>query len=75
LNYSVAYFSITPSVAKTEFTISHTSTLSDGSALPSWLTFTDSGTDLDFKIYSENNNDKGTYSIKITATAKMDGVE
>ena len=69
LVYSVSYFWITPTSAKSEFTITYATTLSNGSAAPSWLTLTDSGTDLDFKIFSEDNDDKGTYTIKITATA------
>ena len=35
----------------------------------------DSGTDLDFRVYSTVNSDKGAYTIKITGTAKQDGVQ
>ena len=51
------------------FTRSYTVTLDDGSALPSWITWTDSGTDLDFTVYTTDVSKRGTYTIKITATA------
>ena len=69
LNFSAAYFSISPVGIKSEFNITYTVTKSDGSAMPSWLTWTDSGTDHDFSIYSINNNNKGTHLIKITGIA------
>ena len=42
--------------------------------MPSWLTWTDSGTDHDFSIYGLDNSIKGSYTMKITGTAKQDGV-
>lgn len=73
--FSVAYFTITPTAGASTFTISHAVTKSDDSAKPDWLTYNDTGSLLSFSIYSTDNNDKGTYTIKITATAKRDGVQ
>ena len=70
LSYSAAYYSISPVAAKSSFVITYTVTKSDGTSIPSWLTWSDSGTDLDFRVYSTTNSDKGTYTIKITGTAK-----
>ncbi len=55
VTFSAAYYTITPSVAASEFVITYTVTQSDGTAIPSWLTWTDSGTDHDFSIYSTDN--------------------
>ena len=72
LSFSAAYYSISPVAAKSSFVITYTVTKSDGTAIPPWLTWSDSGTDLDFRVYSTTNSDKGTYTIKITGTAKED---
>jgi hypothetical protein len=68
--FSAAYYTISPSEAASDFVITYTVTQSDGTAIPSWLTWTDSGTDHDFSIYSTDNSDKGTYTIKLTGTVK-----
>jgi hypothetical protein len=70
LTFSGAYYSISPAAARSSFNITYTVTKSDGTTIPSWLTWSDSGTDLDFRVYSTTNSDKGTYTIKITGTAK-----
>ena len=67
--FSVSYFTLSPSTMSSRFTRSYTVTLDDGSALPSWITWTDSGTDLDFTVYTTDVSKRGTYTIKITATA------
>ena len=71
VTFSVAYFTISPTTKATSFTIQHEVTLSDGTSLPSWVTVTDSGTDLDFSVFSNDNDDKGTYTIMIQATATV----
>jgi hypothetical protein len=67
--FSVSYFTISPSTMSGHFTLSYTVTQDDGTALPSWITWTNSGTDLDFTVYTADNTKQGTYTIKITATA------
>ncbi len=74
LTFSAAYYTISPTVATSSFIISYTVTQSSGTSIPSWLTWSDSGTDLDFTVYSTNNSDIGVYTIKITGSAKQDGV-
>ena len=54
LTFSVAYFTITPSTKASSFTIDHEVTKSDGTTKPDWLSVTDSGTDLDFSVYSDD---------------------
>jgi hypothetical protein len=67
--FSVSYFYITPTSHAWHFSIKYNVTQEDGTALPSWITWTDSGSDLDFRVYTTDNSKHGTYSIKITATA------
>jgi uncharacterized membrane protein len=67
--FSVSYFTISPASMDEHFWYSFTVTQEDGSALPSWITWTDSGSDLDFSVYTTDNTKHGTYSIKITMTA------
>ena len=54
-----------------QFTLSHVVTKSDDSALPTWLTFVDSGSSFDFIANSTDSADVGSYTIKITATATL----
>ena len=51
------------------FWIFYTVTQDDGTALPSWITWTDSGSDLYFTVYTTDNLKHGIYNIKIAATA------
>jgi hypothetical protein len=68
--FSVAYFTMTPTSQSSKFTITYSVTKSDGTDIPSWLTYVDSGTDLDFTADSNSASDKGTYTIMISATSK-----
>jgi hypothetical protein len=68
--FSVSYFTISPTSMANHFWIKYTVTQEDGSALPTWITCTNSGSDLDFSVYTTDNTKHGTYTIKITATAE-----
>lgn len=71
MTFSSSYFTISPSGYSSYFDIEYTVTKSDGTTKPTWLTFTDSGTDIDFRVYSNSLSDVGTYTISLTATATI----
>lgn len=71
--FIVNHFTISPSVAESQFTITYTITKSDDSIIPTWLTFVDSSGVFTFTVATNDCDfpDVGTYNLKITATATL----
>lgn len=69
--FSVDLFTVNDPAVTSEFDITYTVTLADGSAIPSLLTWAESASSLDFVGSDVKFEDAGDYDILITARATM----
>ena len=69
LTILIDFFTVTPS--SDSISITYTVTLSDGSTLPSFITYveTDSTSTIDIKVVSYDNLISGNYDLMISGTA------
>ena len=72
LTFYTSYYTISPTAANSQFDITYALTQSNGATSPSWLTMTDTGTNLKFTVYSTTNSDRGQYTMLLTGTATLD---
>lgn len=69
--FSVDLFTISPVAESSDFTITYEVLLSNGSDLPSFLTWSESSSSLDFIISGAEYSDEGGHIVSISATATL----